>query len=827
MPDKQDEQIERTKISPAIRKIASSVQSNIDALYSKTYFSSPSTRSDLTVTKNRINKSIDNIIANNINMVAMPSITSLYSRLNSYKKDPAANKALQDIFTDKTLMDGLMNSYMENRFLRDYDQEIDTVLKYCPVLLEALAIRRDNVLSADHFSKDFINVDESSNIEDSSQFIKRCNDIKDKYDLIEKYEDWYDRAAKYGETFVYIVPYRQAIAKLLSMKQPFNPSASTIDVGQVESAILQETTISISETTFKDGLKSIGAESSYFKEGGSVNIKVEFNMSGILLDDIRNACRYINESAKIESLSLNSQLLKEVTTLKNSLTESEFSAIQEEKSTTLASMNTFADYTKRLNPSKMDREPSKPVTSKSKRELDKGFSLKSDDSTLDYDIFTKDKDDTSPDGLINPNDHASDLNKDPDKIKLKTPGAVVKELDRYNIIPLYIEDLCLGYYYIEFNDKTQYMINSQLADPTISLKSSTKLYNNQEMIRQDNMLRYISSKIASEMDARFVNTNQDLAKEIYMILKYNETYNTPNPEGIRVTFLSPDDVEHIHFKLNPKSHRGISDLEPALFPAKMYSGLYITNVIAMMTRGQDRRIYYVKQAVDTNVAEVLLNVIEQIKKNNFNIRQIENINQVLNILGRFNDFVIPTGPNGDAPVQFEVMQGQDIDPQTDMMQNLKELALNSIETPLELVQARQSVDYAIMFTMTNSKFLRTCYRRQAKFQPFMGRIFSKIYNAEYFENVSIKITLPPPSFLNITNMDQFTSNIQNLSQNIADIMLPDGDESDPDAQYLKNTYFSKVRRMFLKSFVDFNKMDQLLSETKQEIKSRYKPQEQQ
>ncbi len=42
---------------------------------------------------------------------------------------------------------------------------------------------------------------------------------------------------------------------------------------------------------------------------------------------------------------------------------------------------------------------------------------------------------------------------------------------------------------------------------------------------------------------------------------------------------------------------------------------------------------------------------------------------VLNILGRFNDFVIPTDNSGNAPVQFEAMQGQQIDPQTDAMEN--------------------------------------------------------------------------------------------------------------------------------------------------------------
>ena len=90
--------------------------------------------------------------------------------------------------------------------MRDYDNEIDTVLKYCPKLAEALEVRKDNVLSADHFSKNFIDVSDDMNVQDDVVFMKRCTDIKDIYDLSEKVEDWYIKAATYGEVFVYIVP---------------------------------------------------------------------------------------------------------------------------------------------------------------------------------------------------------------------------------------------------------------------------------------------------------------------------------------------------------------------------------------------------------------------------------------------------------------------------------------------------------------------------------------------------------------------------------------------------------------------------------------------
>lgn len=773
MPDNSKE-IERSKIPAIIKKLADAVSTNMNDLYSKTYFTSPSNKNDLMATKYKINKTIDDIISNNMELVGIPNITSLFNRLDAVQKDPISNKKIVDMFSDRQLMDGLISTYIQNKYMRDYDNEIDTVLKYCPKLAEALEVRKDNVLSADHFSKDFIDVSDDMNVQDDAVFMKRCTDIKDIYDLSEKVEDWYIKAATYGEVFVYIVPYHKAIARLLANKNNLVTSQSPV----------QESTISINNTT--PIFESIKNE--YFSSGKELNIKVEFNMTGMLIDTIKDRYKAINESERLHEQALQEALAP------NTIT-----SIYSKKSAT--------------GGSSIKRDHAKEVSKDNKLEIDKGIINKDKEDQLDYSDFEKDK--TSNDGLIDSNKEKLD-NVDPEKIKLKIPGSVIKELERYHIIPLYIDDLCLGYYYLEFKENDQYTMNTQLADPVIALKANTKLYNDTDLAQQDQMLRYISSQLASQMDAKFVNANQDLRKEIYMILKHNDSFNTPNPEGIRVTFIPPEDIEHITFKRNNKTHRGISDLEKALLPAKLYAGLYITNTIASMTRAQDRRVYYVKQAVDTNISEVLLNVIDQIKKSNFNIRQIENINQVLNILGRFNDFVIPTGPNGDAPVQFEVMQGQSVDPQSDLMEKLEEMAVNSTDVPLELIQARNSIDYAVQLTMTNSKFLRKIYTRQGKFQVYLSRIFTKLYNAEYFESINIKIQLPPPMFLNITNIDQLSNNIVNLAQTITDIEIAEN-QDDPNNNLARTILNTKIKRDMLKSFVDFNRMDKLLNETMQEV----------
>ena len=789
-----DDNKPRTPTIPsALRKLGLSVQNNINSLYTKTYFTSPSSRNDLNTVKNRINKTIDDIITNNKTVTGSASISTLYSRLDDIQKDSETAKKISDMFSDRNLMNGLMSTYIENKYYKDYDNEIDTVLKYCPKLKEALEVRKDNVLSADFFSKDYIIISDETNVTDDALFMQRCQDIKDNYNLLERVDEWYDRTATYGEVFVYIVPYEKAIARLLALKNGntnVNLSEATeYDLEDVQ-YLSEEATYTFTENTenskeYREMFESLKKVAGLDKSlDNNFNFKLEFNMTGMLFETVKD-----NVKAMLKRRKLNRNALNESLNRQMRLTEASIRRKKKDE-------EVYVDGKKKVT---------MPID---KNTITKG------DNKLDYSDFEKDT--TSREGLIDAQNPQATIEDEANAMKIQVAGAVLKDLERYNIVPIYIDDLCLGYYYLEFKDNDQYTLNTQLADPVMTLKANTKLYNDTEKAKAEEMLKYISAKLSKEIDSKFVNANQDLTKEIYMILKHNYDLNSPNPEGIRVTFIPPDDIEHIVFKRDPKTHRGVSDLERSMLPGKLYAGLYITNTIAAMTRAQDRRVYYVKQAVDTNISEVLLNVIDQIKKSNFNIRQIENINQVLNIIGKFNDFVIPTGPNGESPVQFEVMQGQDIDPQTELMNQLLEMAVNNIDVPLELIQARQSIDYAVQFTMSNSKFLRKVFNRQAKFQPYLSRIFSKLYNYQYHESAIIHITLPPPAFLSITNTDQLSNNIVNLSQTITDIAIPI-DQNDPLNEVKRNLLLTKVKRDYLKTYVDFDRIDKFAKEAEQEV----------
>jgi hypothetical protein len=243
----------------------------------------------------------------------------------------------------------------------------------------------------------------------------------------------------------------------------------------------------------------------------------------------------------------------------------------------------------------------------------------------------------------------------------------------------------------------------------------------------------------------------------------------------------------------------------------LYALLYLTDIINKVSRSQDKRIYYVKQNVETNVARTMLNVINQLKKGNMGMRQLENMNTIFNVIGKYNDFIIPRSSSGESPIDFEVMQGQNTETPTELMDRMEESAVNRTDVPYEFVQSVNQVDYATRFTMSNSKFLRKVFKRQMRCQKHFTQIFRKLYNFEYNENeTSMEIRLPAPTYMTMTNSQTLIDNTKNFAQAIADIELADKDD-------LKPEFVKLLMHNYLGTYLDYDMINETIEQAKQNM----------
>jgi len=718
MEEKQNKK--QKKQTSTLSKLVTAVQSGIGKLYKNTYLTNPDNYSDLEMIKTNIDNSIDNIISNNINSVGIPNISKLYSRIqlkgdNTTKDDRMITTELENLFNDPSVTDGILSTYAQNKYIKDLDEEIDLICKYMPQLEDALDAKKDNVLAADHFSKDFVNAINKTDLNDDPSFQQRIETLKETYNLLELFEDIYNKAAHYGEQFIYIIPYNKALNTIMNARNTgYNASVVTQEAASLSTngkiKLCIDTTQGKESKIVTEGVKDFIPLETDINIG---KLNVEIDTTGIL------------ESA------LN-----------------EYSAIQ--------------------NVYKRKKENNNYNNS--------GF----EGSEATEGIISAKKDNT----------------------KINAPGCIIKKLRRENVIPLYIDELCLGYYYFEYENDDIFTQSSYMSDPMMALKAG-KFNVTEDNMKKEQMMRFISSKLSNFIDSKFINANQDLRKEIYMILKHNNLFNVNMQNQLKISFIPPEDMVHMYFQKDTKTNRGISDLDKSLLPAKLYTSLYVTNTIGILTRGQDKRVYYVRQNIDSNISQTLLNTINQIKKSNFGARELASVKNILNITGRYNDYVIPTGPTGDSPIQFEIMQGQNIDPKTELMNILEQMAINGTDVPYEYIQARQTVDYAVRLTMSNGKFLRKVFKRQAVVERFFSRILTMIYNSEFQTNEEIKVSLPPPAFLNITNTNQMIQNTNDYVENIVEM------EAGGEGEEVKALFRQKLKRYYLSTYLDLKTINEL------------------
>ena len=537
------------KQAPSLRRINKSLDSlnnYVDNLYSSVYSTRVDNKNDMDRITDNIEDDLDDIISS-VNGQSVSDISNLIIRLQrkSGVRSDEIMKELEDLVSDRQVIDTIN---MENisKYIQAENYQYELILKYLPKLYQALEIMKDCVLSADNFTKDFVNVlGNKANKEAQNIFNSKAKKCMKKYDIQELFEEMYMETAIYGEYFLYQVPYKKAFERLLKRKN------APINTYKAESAVVFESTGFVTKEKNARKVKMESYSTDFLDEMANANSKVTLYMDpyGMVPEAVENFKNAMDLRSKYSAESIRESYIHE-----------------------------------------SDGDP------------DNNF--RRGVATLKYEPITQ----MPVDGFV-------DSNGRDEKVK-PISGCVMYKIPRENIIPIYIGDFCVGYIY--FNIQNDFVTREVVTSGMYNSITATSEIKETDMQKQQEMLiNQIAANIGEQIDAKFINSNVDLKEAIYAILRYNSTFNPLSGNNqITVSFLPTEDVHHFYFKMNKKNHRGISDLEKAIVPAMLAILLKLTDTINKVSRSQDKRIYYVKQNVETNVARTMLNVINQLKKGN-------------------------------------------------------------------------------------------------------------------------------------------------------------------------------------------------------------------
>jgi len=291
----------------------------------------------------------------------------------------------------------------------------------------------------------------------------------------------------------------------------------------------------------------------------------------------------------------------------------------------------------------------------------------------------------------NPADMISDIQKTnqglsgKDRVNYGFEGAFVKNLNPRDVIKLDLDGITFGYLYFDTSakniddpdDNLQYggsgntasmlnMMASQMStgsdQVTINQQSSTSSTETSEdsintltgTVYKNTALRYkiisdlFINGIGKKIDKKFIRKNKELQQTIFDLVQHDYILN----KKVKVTFLTADQIYHL--KLDSTDTYGVSILNAAIFPAKLYLSTLLTNIIVKVTRGRDRRIYYIDTGLDADLEGTVQGMIRDMKQDEFSVGSFgadKSMNSMFKQVGIGSDMYVPV-VDGKLKVSF-------------------------------------------------------------------------------------------------------------------------------------------------------------------------------
>lgn len=349
-------------------------------------------------------------------------------------------------------------------------------------------------------------------------------------------------------------------------------------------------------------------------------------------------------------------------------------------------------------------------------------------------------------------------------------GCYMKLIDPRKIIPVRILEQTVGYYYIHDEPSTK---NRSPFSSNFRI-DLTKGYSKKE----DDFIDKLAEKIVKSFDKPFLEKNIKFKKSIAAAIIHNDIYK----KNIKFQFIP---AEHItEFKVNEnEDDDGTSILMGSLFYAKLYLALLLFNMITILSKSNDQRLYYIHSSgIDKNIANKIQSAARQIKSREMNYSDLFNYKSMVSKVGAGRDAYIPVGTGDTRGISFDILAGQDVELYNELMTMLKTSAINSTGVPSVIMNYVNEADYAKSIVMGNLRFLARVMSLQVDFNDSITELYKKIfkYNGSFEEEVinNFSFKLAKPRSLDATNMVELVNNSTALAEFIVNTLA--GENSDVD-----------------------------------------------
>ncbi len=662
-------------------------------------------------------------------------ITKLFSENN--KRVAADMKTLEDFFAgNEDQLETFINEQYKNRLLKQAD--LHEVAKQLVELQEAIIITRDAIISADvvdgHMSRT-LTIDNDEMEEDQDDYIPIIEKMEEKFKLQEKIKNFIiPRSLEYGEYYVYCIPYSKLFEDFAKEKNGLG--------GKQYSAY--------SESSSIDGITLY----EHVTGGG----KDRFNkMAKAMTESVTHTPFYNSIKDHENKKSETSQVSEELRTCLEHITVNNNPVpipVLEEGVSSIRELFKVKDGEIFMETSKKENE----------------YSFKSIMKGIDTGIQGfEDNTERGIHGIKHGN-----KSKDTNFSNIK--DCYVKLMDPMHLFPIELMDEVIGYYYIQEEDVT----------PMAGILTSTMYYSKFDNANDTNdILLSLAETIVDAFDKKFLEKNEKFKKLIVEALNFYKLNN----KKLKFQFIPKEYI--IPFKINEdEDGHGVSIIENSLFYAKLYLMLLLFKMFSIIQNSNDTKVNYIRQSgIEKGITNKIQEIARKKQERQLNIPDMFTYTTMINKIGQGSEMYVPVGKNNERGIETEILQGQDVQLNSDLLEMLKKAYISGTGVPDVLMNYFNEADFAKTLELANNRFQGRVVSFQLDYNSQITYLYRQIakYSTTIPENVvnslEFNFIQPKSSNANITN--DLLNNHNTLSEFLITLFNTDNQDLSPAIQRFK------------------------------------------
>ncbi len=366
----------------------------------------------------------------------------------------------------------------------------------------------------------------------------------------------------------------------------------------------------------------------------------------------------------------------------------------------------------------------------------------------------------------------------------------IKLVDPMHMFPLKILNKPIGYFYIQEDE----------IKPVNGIMTSTTYYNKYNNSgRQRSIIDNLVHRIVMSFDKKFLRQNSELKDVIAEAL----TYYDLNTKRLKFQFIPAEYV--CEFKVNEnENEEGVSMIEPSLFYAKLYLMLLLFKITSIILYSNDQKVNYVRTSgIDKNISNKIQEIARDKQNHQVNIMDLMSYTTLLKKVGNGTEMYIPTGRNGERGFETEILQGQDVQLNTELMELLRNCYILGTGVPQAIMNYMNEADFAKSLELANTRFQGRVMSYQINFNESITefyRLVAKHSGAIDVNKIkSFTVTLTAPKFANNLLKQEALTAFDAIRTFILNLLLGETWNQNPELENVVREITKRLVRKYLPS----------------------------